>query len=425
VQNRGAAASKDVAVEDSLPQGLNDPQFSLDGTVWMPYSGQVVLDEVGAGSIRFMLIRADVDSGLSEGDLLENTACLQDSGDPQCDSITTEVLASSKPALGLAKSASASTVSPGGYVTYTISYENTGGMTLHDVVITEHYPPELSIIAVSPAPDAGTNNRWTVGTLSAGGKGAITVTVRVPESPEIIFSLEQSVSGQGYVRTLKDLSTGVRPYSLRNTATISSSETGTASYSSDVTVSGKGGTTLQQRESGSGIYSREDLLRYKKNNRYIQENSSLDAVFQPVSFALPLDRNLDFSSKWAEDVKVKNYISRESIHESYRYADMLTKERTTSADQNGSLMESEAEFQGAYHLGYLEETPPDAKGRSSTLKEMVSDYSGSFEVISKLGSNYQNRSTAITEVQYYEEPHLTIYQSYEILGLMKIPLTLL
>jgi len=414
VQNQGAAAAKDVAVEDNLPQGLNDPRFSLDGTVWMPYSGQVVLDEVGAGSIRFMLIRADVDSRLSEGDLLENTACLQDSGDPQCDSITTEVLASSKPGLGLAKSASASTVSPGGYVTYTISYENTGGMTLHDVVITEHYPPELSIIAVSPAPDAGTNNRWTVGTLSAGGKGAITVTVRVPESPEIIFSLEQSVSGQGYVRTLKDLSTGVRPYSLRNTATISSSETGTASYSSDVTVSGKGGTTLQQRESGSGIYSREDLLRYNKNNRYIQENSSLDAVFQPVSFALPLDHNLDFSSKWAEDVKVKNYISRESIHESYRYADMLTKERTTSADQNGSLMETEAEFQGAYHLGYLEETPPDAKGRSSTLKEMVSDYSGSFKVISKLGSNYQNRSTAITEVQYYEEPHLTIYQSYEI-----------
>ncbi len=414
VYNRGEETFKDVAIDDSLPQGLNDPRYSLDGAAWLPYSGQVVLEEVGAGGTRFLLIRAGVDPGLSKGHLLENTACLQDPGDPQCDSITTKVLASSKPGLGLVKSASVSMVSPGGYVTYTISYENTGNMPLHDVVITEHYPPKLSIVTVVPAPDAGTNNRWTIGTLSAGGNGAITVTARVPDSPEIIFSLEQSVSGQGYVRTLKDLSTGIRPYSLRNTATISSSETGTTSYSSDVTVSGKDGTSLQQRESGSGIYSREGLLDYQKKNSSVQENSSLEAVFQPVSFTLPLDRNLDFSSKWAEDIKVKNYISRESIHESYRNADTLTKEGTISADQNGSLMKNEAKFQGVYHMGYQEEAPPDVKGHSSTLREMTSDYSGSFEIIYKLNSKYQNRSTAITDVRYYEEPHITVYQSHEI-----------
>jgi len=414
VQNQGEAAAKDVAVEDSLPQGLNDPRYSLDGTVWMPYSGQVVLDEVGAGSIRIMLIRADVDPGLSEGDQLENTACLQDPGDPQCDSITTEVLASSEPGLGLVKSASVSTVSPGGYVTYTISYENTGGMALHDVVITEHYPPELSIIAVSPSPDAGTNNRWTIGTLLPEEAGTITITSRVPDSPEIIFTLEQSANGQGFMRTLKDLSTGVRPYSIRNTASIASRETGAYSYSSDVTISGKGGTSLQQRESGSGIYSQEDLLRYQRKNSSVRENSSLEAVYQPVSFTLPRNRNLDYSSKWADDVRVKNYGSSESIHESYRYADTLERDRTVFADQNGSLMDTEARFKGAYHLGYLEETSPDIKGHSSTLKEMTSDYSGSFEIVYKLGSRFQNRSTAITKVRYYDEPHLTIYQSSEI-----------
>ncbi|NPV63517.1 MAG: DUF11 domain-containing protein [Methanotrichaceae archaeon] len=416
VQNQGKAAAEDVAVEDSLPQGLNDPRCSLDGTVWMPYSGQVVLDEVGPGSTRFLFIRADVDPGLSEGDMLENTACLQDPGDPQCDSITTEVLASSEAKLGLVKSASVSTVSPGGYVTYTISYENMGGTALHDVVITEHYPPELSIIAVSPAPDAGTNNRWTIGTLLPDEAGTIIVTARVPENPEIIFDLDQSVSGQGFVRTLKDLSTGIKPYSLRNTATISSRETGTSSYSSDVTVSGKGGTTLQQRESGSGIYSRDDLLRYQRKNSSVRENSSLEAVYQPVSVTLPLDRDLEYSSKWAEDVKVKNYGSRESIRESYRYADTLERDRTIFADQNGSLLETEARLQGTYHMGYLEQAPPDTRGHSSTLKEMTSDYSGSFEIVYKLGSRYQNRSTAITEVRYYDEPHLTIYQSSEISG---------
>lgn len=48
-----------------------------------------------------------------------------------------------------------------------------------NVVIMETYPPEVEFVEASRTPDAGTNNRWTIGTLAPGAEGTITITVRI------------------------------------------------------------------------------------------------------------------------------------------------------------------------------------------------------------------------------------------------------
>jgi len=67
----------------------------------------------------------------------------------------------------------------GDEITYTIKYKNEGKVAETNVVITETYPPEVEFVEASRTPDAGTNNRWTIGTLAPGAEGTITVRVRI------------------------------------------------------------------------------------------------------------------------------------------------------------------------------------------------------------------------------------------------------
>jgi uncharacterized repeat protein (TIGR01451 family) len=62
----------------------------------------------------------------------------------------------------LTKSGSPNPVAPGGTLSYTIRYSNAGTISLTDVTITENYPKGMTFISAGPAPDAGTNNKWTL-----------------------------------------------------------------------------------------------------------------------------------------------------------------------------------------------------------------------------------------------------------------------
>jgi uncharacterized repeat protein (TIGR01451 family) len=89
----------------------------------------------------------------------------------------------SAPALSITKTDSADPTPPGQNLTYTINYANSGTDTTTGVVITEAYDPLVTFLSAVPAPDAGTNNRWTIGTLAGGQSGTIVVTVAVPNAP--------------------------------------------------------------------------------------------------------------------------------------------------------------------------------------------------------------------------------------------------
>lgn len=312
--------------------------------------------------------------------------------------------------LQLTKTASSSVVGPGGAVTYTVTYANTGGIDLQNVVITESYPHGVSFISASPAPDSGTNNRWTIGTLPAHASGVITIDVRAPDDPNIKFSFEQEARGTGFVRTYKDLTTGREPYSLMNVVSATAQDIQGVRAVSYVTVSGEAGTKAAMRESGSGTYTRDEGLYYYKENRSIKDVSNLSASYHATVFDLPKNRSIGYASTWTERECAKNYITSESVNEEYRYATMVKRDSSIWLDRNGTNMAVDSQFEGTRHAGYAAVSGPDGKGHISTLKELSSDYAGSFRVKEKLGTTFSNRSNAITGVKHHDSPHATIYQ---------------
>jgi uncharacterized repeat protein (TIGR01451 family) len=317
------------------------------------------------------------------------------------------------PRVSLTKSASSSIVLPGGTLTYTITYANLANTPLQEVVIIESYPTGATFISASPAPDSGTDNRWTIGTLPGHAWGTITIDVKAPEEPKIKFDMEQSAKGVGFVSTYRNLNTGREPQTFTNQVSMTARGLAGLTAVSKVTISGEEGTKLALRESGSGTYAREEQLQYLRENRSIKDVSNLSVSYQAANFHLPSNRSVSYNSKWTEIEKAKNYITSESLEESYRYATKINRDRLIALDRNGTKMTVDSQFEGMRHAGYLEASKPDSKGHITPLKEQSSDYTGSFRVKEKLGTTFSNRSNAITTVKHYDQPHVTIYQRSE------------
>ena len=317
------------------------------------------------------------------------------------------------PKASLTKSASSNVVSPGGTLTYTITYANLADTPLQEVVITESYPSGATFLSASPAPDSGTDNRWTIGTLPGHASGTITIDVKAPEETKIKFDMDQSAKGVGFVNTYRNLNTGREPQTFTNQVSMTAHGLTGVTAVSKVTISGEEGTKLALRESGSGTYAREEQLQYLHENRSIKDVSNLSVSYLAANFQLPGNRSIGYNSKWTEMEKAKNYITSESVEESYRYASKINRDSLIALDRNGTRMAVDSQFEGTRHAGYLEASKPDAKGHITPLKELSSDYTGSFRVKEKLGTTFSNRSNAITTVKHYDQPHVTIYQRSE------------
>lgn len=319
------------------------------------------------------------------------------------------------PVMKVVKTASSSEVAPGGTVTYTITYANEGSSDLDGVLITESYPQGATFVSASPAPDSGADNLWTVGFLPAGYSGTIIVTLRAPEDPNFRFNFEQGARGEGFVRTYKEMSTGLEDWVILNrvsmTAKTASGQKSVQTTSS-VAISGQAGTRTSMRESGSGSYSREELLYVYKENRSIRDVSSLSASYHPTMFDLPR-RPVNYSSTWTERECSRNYLTSESASEEYRYATKIERDSLFSTDRNGTNIALETSFEGVRHTGYAKLSVPDDKGHRETVKKFSSDFAGSFKIKEMLGTTFSNRSNAITDVKHYDEPHVTIYQASE------------
>ena len=122
---------------------------------------------------------------------------------------------------------------------------------------------------------------------------------------------------------------------------------------------------------------------------------------------------MNFPVEWTEDEKVKNYLTSESVNEQYRYATKINRNSMFCADRNGTWMNVDSDFQGTRQVDYIKESAPDSKGHRSTLQGLSSEYAESFRVKEKIASTYANRSNAITYVNHYDQPHITIYQRSE------------
>ncbi len=221
VTNTGDFTLDHFVVNDTLPAEMtykssDTPAYTPDGIniTWN------ITGPLDAGASKKITLVARI--GENATGVLTNTVNVTGTlptGDKVYDDATAEVRVIR---VEIEKSCKSSTTSLGGTVTYTITYSNPGGTNLTNVVIIENYPKELTFTSAVPAPDSGTNNKWTIGTLPAGESGKITIKMKVPASmTDFSYTESGSVSGEGIVMISKELSTKVEPFDLENIVTIS------------------------------------------------------------------------------------------------------------------------------------------------------------------------------------------------------------
>ncbi len=150
-------------------------------------------------------------------------------------------------------------VSPGGTITYVITYGN-NLLEPVDLVVVESYDPRTTFIQASLSPDRGTNNIWTIRNLPPGKHGQIIVKVRVSK-PTCKADLRGEVAGVGYTAVNGMLSTDFDSYQISNSVTLSSNEfnlTATATTA----VKSIEGSIVAYNDHGSGFYGSQEQLVY-------------------------------------------------------------------------------------------------------------------------------------------------------------------
>lgn len=99
------------------------------------------------------------------------------------DDSTVTVCVTAPPDLHLVKSADQTAITPGGSITYTLAYSNTGSGEATNVVITETVPAGTTYASCTGGCTTNgppvTTVTWNIGTVPAGGTGSVTMTVTV------------------------------------------------------------------------------------------------------------------------------------------------------------------------------------------------------------------------------------------------------
>lgn len=300
--------------------------------------------------------------------------------------------------LKLKKTALNTSVKMGEDIIYTINLCNDGSIPLTNVTLWDILPDSVELVYVSPEPVS--YYLWHIGTLDPGQCFAVDLRVRVKRT-DINYDMAQKVQGKGFVNVHNNYDTSLGPESVKNCAYAKADLTDTVSSCAYTRIENPG-TELIRRESGSGIYSNEDLTRIRTENKSIKTITSLSATYIPTTFSLPGGSSIGYGSKWTEKSKSKNRATGTTVTEEYTSASRIENERFVELDEDGSTTKSDVEFEGIGHIGVLKiddlkKTPKDL-AEIKSVYESQEDYVGSFKIyeyIDDYGTSVVfNRSTS-------------------------------
>ncbi len=99
--------------------------------------------------------------------------------------------------LSIRKSCSPPVTLPGQWLTYTITYRNTGRETVHHVDVVETYDKDVEFESAQPLPCNGSTTLWCIDELEPGEEGAIQIVVQVDQDAQDRGLLFNSVAIYG------------------------------------------------------------------------------------------------------------------------------------------------------------------------------------------------------------------------------------
>ena len=282
-------------------------------------------------------------------------------------------------------------------ITYSIDLSNPCGWgSFTNVTLWDILPKSVELVSVSPTPSSSSslNLTWSVGTLGPGQDFEATVVVRVP-IVDINYDSSQTIRGTGFVNVHNDFNTHQAPESVTNCAYAKADLVETISSCASTKIVDPG-TELQSRESGSGTYESEELIRMRTENKSIRSIANVSASHRPTTFTLPQNRSIDYGSKWTETTRGINTITGATINEEYTFANKIDRDRSIELDRNGSTMKTEVEVEGVGHIGVLKKESPDAHPKARPVYESSEDFVGSFkatEMVDEYGRSVQSNKS--------------------------------
>lgn len=229
---------------------------------------------------------------------------------------------------------------PGGQITYTITYGNNQLQPV-DLVVREEYDSRTVFIDSYPLPDAGSNNIWTFQDLPPGAHGQIKIIMRTVK-PAAKADINGEVRGMGFASTRGKISTDFESYTVTNNVQISSGE---FSFTDSVTTKIKPivGSTLVFGEHGSGTYQAEEQLDY--NSVSITAKRNVLASSSPAHLNLSR-RSITLRGSWAAGLRAENDYRDLRWSDEYSQASLLNLSYKTSLGKTLSYLETSAQVTG-------------------------------------------------------------------------------
>jgi len=191
---------------------------------------------------------------------------------------------------------------PGGLITYTITYGN-NQLEPADLIVKEDYDPRTVFIESYPPPDPGTTNIWTFRNLPPGEHGQIIIKMRTIK-PAAGANIDGHVSGKGFASTEGLLSTEFESYPVTNSVHILAGE---FNFSASTTTRIRPiiGSVLQYGEHGSGDYQAEEQLTYSSAS--INAQRDILARSSPAFVNFSQNRiPLPMRGEWSAKVRAEN-----------------------------------------------------------------------------------------------------------------------
>lgn len=210
------APAYDVAIQDSLPEGLiyvpgsaeviSGPQGGLAQAAGPSWS-YAEIDGSWSGDQKVELsYKARIADDLQAQESLTCRADLSWTStpgeNPEERSYTRNVegavqLAPPAPELRVSISDSPDPVGPGEALSYTIAYENRGGPA-SGASIQAAWDQELVFLSATPVPDQGSDNSWSLGDLEANSSGTIEISLQAPDGADgLLLTASATLSADG------------------------------------------------------------------------------------------------------------------------------------------------------------------------------------------------------------------------------------
>jgi uncharacterized repeat protein (TIGR01451 family) len=183
-ENVGYGDAYNVVIIDTIPTGTtyvsSSPTYtSASGSVYTWNVGTVLAETSGT-----ITLVVELDNDLTDQTSLTNYVILDykdENGDPYPQETASEEVTVITPIMTVTKTANVVSADPSDYITYTITYENTGDADAYNVVIVDTIPSQTTFVSANPDDytESGDTYTWNIGVVSSLSSGTITVIVKV------------------------------------------------------------------------------------------------------------------------------------------------------------------------------------------------------------------------------------------------------